>query len=129
MESSKNFAYMFYGLLGEVDELVEKVNEHVEEVGLNHLARKLMGYGQMAKKIRKEPESMSSEIWRNIFESALEKMADDEGIKGEIGDCAWFINSFCTILGWKVEDICQMNLDKLASRQKRDKIDGDGDNR
>ena len=32
-------------------------------------------------------------------------------------------------MGMKLEEIAQMNLDKLTSRQQRGVIDGNGDNR
>ena len=32
-------------------------------------------------------------------------------------------------MGWDLEDVAQGNLDKLASRQQRGVIDGNGDNR
>jgi hypothetical protein len=32
-------------------------------------------------------------------------------------------------MGWKLDDVAQKNLDKLASRKQRGVIDGDGDNR
>jgi hypothetical protein len=32
-------------------------------------------------------------------------------------------------MGWSLEDVAQMNLDKLASRKERNVIDGNGDNR
>nr|CAI9751227.1 hypothetical protein WMHIBSEC_WMHIBSEC_CDS_0051 [Caudoviricetes sp.]CAI9751786.1 hypothetical protein AZFZUZMX_AZFZUZMX_CDS_0051 [Caudoviricetes sp.] len=32
-------------------------------------------------------------------------------------------------MGWKLEDVAKLNLEKLASRQQRGVIDGNGDNR
>jgi hypothetical protein len=32
-------------------------------------------------------------------------------------------------MGWKLEDVAQQNLQKLASRKERGKIAGEGDNR
>ena len=34
----------------------------------------------------------------------------------ELGDLLWFIAEFCTANGWKLEDIMQMNIDKLSNR-------------
>ena len=37
-------------------------------------------------------------------------------IKSELGDLLWFIAEYCTAEGWVLEDIMQMNIDKLRSR-------------
>lgn len=37
-------------------------------------------------------------------------------IKSEIGDLLWFIAEYCTSCGWDLEDVMQMNIDKLKSR-------------
>ncbi len=47
----------------------------------------------------------------------------------ELGDVMWYAASLAHDLGYSLEDICQMNLDKLASRMQRDKIHGSGDER
>lgn len=41
---------------------------------------------------------------------------DSEHIKKELGDVLWFIAEFCTVLGWELEEIMQMNVDKLRDR-------------
>lgn len=40
----------------------------------------------------------------------------DEHLQKELGDCLWMIAEICTIQGWKLEDIMQMNIDKLKER-------------
>ena len=42
--------------------------------------------------------------------------ANDEHIKKEAGDIAWFLAEFCTARGWDLEEIFQMNIDKLKAR-------------
>lgn len=39
-----------------------------------------------------------------------------EHIKKEIGDLMWFIAEYCTVHGWALEEIAQMNIDKLKAR-------------
>lgn len=34
----------------------------------------------------------------------------------ELGDLLWFVAEYCTAQGWKLEDIMQMNIDKLKAR-------------
>lgn len=47
----------------------------------------------------------------------------------EAGDVAWMLAGFCEVMGWTLEEVCQLNLEKLADRQKRGVIDSKGDNR
>ena len=41
---------------------------------------------------------------------------DTDHVKKELGDLLWFIAEYCTALGWKLEDVAQLNIDKLLSR-------------
>ena len=41
---------------------------------------------------------------------------DDAHLKKEVGDLLWFIAEYCTANGWLLEDIMQMNIDKLKAR-------------
>lgn len=34
----------------------------------------------------------------------------------EVGDLLWFVAEYCTAKGWKLEDVMQMNIDKLKAR-------------
>lgn len=47
----------------------------------------------------------------------------------ELGDVQWYNALLATDLGYGLEDICQMNLDKLNSRMARGVLGGSGDNR
>lgn len=99
MASSENFSYMFLNLVGEVGEFASKV----------------------AKAIRKNQISV---VYNEIVGTT-----DDEELQKEAGDILWQLSGLCTVMGWNLEDIAQQNLDKLASRQQRNVIDGSGDNR
>lgn len=41
---------------------------------------------------------------------------DYDHLKKEFGDLLWFIAEYCTALGWDLEDIMRMNIDKLRAR-------------
>lgn len=47
----------------------------------------------------------------------------------EIGDVCWYLSQLCTELGFRLEDVMDYNLTKLASRQQRGVLGGSGDNR
>lgn len=113
MPSSENFSYMFLNLVGEVGEFASK----------------------MAKHIRKEEMFIGNECESNVLslkydDHCTEKrfMWEDE-LKKEAGDILWQLSGLCNVMGWSLEEVAQQNLDKLASRQERNVIDGSGDNR
>lgn len=47
----------------------------------------------------------------------------------EIGDVLWYCAILANDLGLKLDDVAQMNINKLKSRQERGKLSGSGDNR
>lgn len=47
----------------------------------------------------------------------------------EIGDVMWYCATLANDLGYSLDDIGQMNYDKLHSRQLRGMLGGSGDNR
>jgi len=50
-------------------------------------------------------------------------------INKELGDVLWFVSEMAYVLGLELEDIAQGNLQKLADRQQRNVLKGDGDER
>ncbi|MDP3764744.1 MAG: nucleoside triphosphate pyrophosphohydrolase family protein [bacterium] len=73
-----------------------------------------------------------------VAEKVKKVLRDDNGIitkekkeelKKELGDVLWYIAQIATDLKLSLEDIASDNLTKLASRHKRGKIKGSGDNR
>lgn len=48
---------------------------------------------------------------------------------GELGDVLWYIAVLADEVGLDLNSVAVLNVDKLASRRKRDVIKGDGDNR
>lgn len=41
---------------------------------------------------------------------------DAEHVQKEVGDLLWMIAEFCTVHGWTMEKVAQMNIDKLLAR-------------
>lgn len=41
---------------------------------------------------------------------------DEDHAKKELGDLLWFIAEYCTTRRWDLEDVMQMNIDKLRAR-------------
>ena len=45
-----------------------------------------------------------------------EKPLDEDHAKKEIGDVMWYVAMMCYSFGWDMDEILQMNIDKLKSR-------------
>lgn len=50
-------------------------------------------------------------------------------IKKELGDVLWYLSQIATELDLSLDDIATFNVEKISSRQERNKLSGDGDNR
>ena len=101
-----NFSYMMLNLVGEVGELASKV----------------------AKAIRKGDATTSNGHLRHPSTRSIDDELE-EALKLEAGDVLWQLAGLWSVMGWDLEDVAKMNLDKLASRKQRGVIDGNGDNR
>lgn len=99
MESSNNFAYMFLNLVGEVGEFASKVAKAIRKDLLS------IGYS------RKIQRNQLVEMHLNVID------ANEEELKKECGDILWQIAGLAQTMGWTLEEVAQMNLDKLASRK------------
>jgi len=113
-ESSNNFAYMMLNLVGEVGEFASKVAKSIRK-GLRSIGRNGYKTGQ-------------NQLHGN-YPSISASDADREELKKEAGDILWQLAGLCKVMGWTLEEVAEQNLEKLASRQERGKIVGDGDNR
>ena len=41
---------------------------------------------------------------------------DENHAMKELGDLMWFVAEYCTSMGWDLEDVMQLNIDKLKAR-------------
>lgn len=108
MQSCDNFSYMMLNLVGEVGELASKVAKDIR--------KRQVTIGDLENDLTPE---MPYDEWH----------ARDAEYMHEAGDILWQLAGLCKVMGWKLDDVAQKNLDKLASRKQRGVIDGDGDNR
>ena len=114
--SSNNWSYMFLNLVGEVGEIASKVAKAIRKeqcsIGLEPSIAEHYDCG----------DSTSNDLWQ--FCDAEERL---EELKKEAGDVLWQLSGLCTVMGWTLEDVAQMNLDKLAARKAAGTIVGNGD--
>ncbi len=50
-------------------------------------------------------------------------------LQKELGDVLWYLSQLSTELGLNLEEVAKKNIAKLKSRQDRNQLHGDGDNR
>ncbi|WP_413455969.1 nucleoside triphosphate pyrophosphohydrolase family protein [Glutamicibacter sp. FR1] len=50
-------------------------------------------------------------------------------IADEVGDCLWYVAALARELGYPLDHVAHMNLNKLESRARRGQLKGNGDNR
>lgn len=105
MESSRNYSYMAGNLSAEVGELQGKVNK-AQRKGL----LKFTEDGHI--------------VWVADSEKKKEFMVE---LAKEAGDVLWQLSGLCSVMEWDLEEVAQMNLDKLAARKVAGTIDGNGD--
>jgi NTP pyrophosphatase (non-canonical NTP hydrolase) len=92
----------------------EKHNE------LFHLLLGLVGEtGEIAEKAKKIVRDKNSDF----------SQWDLEDLKKELGDALWYIAVIADYFDVPLEDVAQVNIAKLADRQKRAMLGGSGDNR
>lgn len=108
MRTCENFSYMMLNLVGEVGELASKVAKDIRKgnVVIGQVDNDLVPL-------------MPFDEW----------ISRDEELRLEAGDILWQLSGLCSAMGWDLEEIAQANLDKLASRKARGKIEGNGDYR
>ena len=41
---------------------------------------------------------------------------DGDHAKKEVGDVLWFVAEYCTAMAWSLEEIAEMNIEKLRAR-------------
>ena len=108
MPSCENISYMLLNLVGEVGEFASKIAKNVRKGNMT-IGGKCLPNGLHT--------MLEGEAWLN---------ADIELMK-EAGDILWQLSGLCSVMGWDLQDVAQMNLDKLAARKEAGTIDGSGD--
>ena len=114
MDSSRNMSYMAMGLVSEVGEFAGKIAKAIRK-GDVHIGN----------------NDQDSDLHYTIgFMAGPDRCREWESdLKHELGDILWFAAGIAEVMGWTLEEVAQENIDKLASRQKRGVIEGNGDNR
>lgn len=113
MPSCENISYMLLNLVGEMGEFASKVAKAVRKEQLK------IGWWEDGE----EADENNLIPTGSFYEWDLIK---DE-LKKEAGDILWQLSGLCKVMGWDLEHVAQVNLDKLAARKEAGTIDGNGD--
>lgn len=135
MDSCNNIAYMAFNLVGEVGEFSSKIAKWIRKQKYYFEDNELRICGDMVSpEEQKRIFKMSEEEQHKWAREQIDKAMKDHEVnmvelKKELGDIMWQAFGIASVLDWEMEEVLQMNLDKLASRKERNVIDGEGDNR
>lgn len=102
--AAENITYLSFGLIAEAGEVADKI----------------------AKAVRRGDIVINNNEIVSFLGDAFRLTGD---ITDELGDVLWFVAMMARRLGFSLEEVMRRNLDKLADRQARGVIIGDGDKR
>lgn len=102
--AAENITYLGFGLMAEAGEVADKI----------------------AKAVRRGDIVINNNEIVSFRGDAFRFSGD---IADELGDVLWFVAMMARRLGFSLEEVMRRNLDKLADRQARGVIVGDGDKR
>lgn len=109
MPSCENFSYMMLNLVGEVGELAGKVAKGIRKGDL------VIGVSEITGEVKESDliPQMSFAEWTY----------SQDDLMSEAGDILWQLSGLCTVMGWSLEEVAKMNLEKLAKRKKTGTIE------
>ena len=84
--------------------------------------------GEVAEKVKKlmRDDIIAPDGGETVRDVNVEQRVE---IAKELGDVLWYITAVANDLGFDLDEIATMNMEKLASRQRRGRLSGSGDNR
>jgi NTP pyrophosphatase (non-canonical NTP hydrolase) len=95
-------------------------NQGVMSVGFLDKLLGLVGEsGEIAEKVKKILRDKAGQM----------EEADKQELIKELGDVLWYVALVADNLGVSFDEVATRNIDKLASRSKRGRLEGSGDNR
>lgn len=96
------------------DRMIEKCNLKINEAGVfKSDGIDLGGIFNACLGLSGEVGELNDMIKKWIFH---EKPFDEEHAKKELGDVMWYVAMMCESFGWDLDEILQMNVDKLKAR-------------
>ena len=109
--------------------IIKKTAIFPSEIGMAYCAMGLTGEaGEVADKIKK----LYRDDELHTLDAVTKMILIDErkhDIAKELGDVLWYITAMANEIDMSLEEIAQMNYDKLLKRRETNTLHGSGDNR
>ena len=106
--------------LNEYQHSARKTAVYPPKQGIIYTALGLNGEtGEIAEKVKKVIRDRDG-----VFDNEAKKE-----MAKELGDILWYVANMAHELGYALDEIADINLEKLESRAERGKLKGEGDNR
>jgi len=71
----------------------------------------------------------AGEVAEKVKKQVRDGVFNRHEVAKELGDVLWYLANLASDIGYNLDEIAAMNIDKLSSRKDRNKIQGSGDNR
>jgi NTP pyrophosphatase (non-canonical NTP hydrolase) len=113
-----NVLYPVMGLAGEAGETLDKVKKH-----WRNKSAEVFNYAL----IKNEAEREQATLFAMASQSMTPELKKE--ILKELGDVLWYIAATAKELGYRLQDVAQLNVEKLTDRNERGTILSRGDNR
>ena len=97
----------------------------------NRLIENVLGLGEEAGEVQgKVKKLVRDKAFSNSFEDlSLSELKSISDIIKELGDCLFYVTAIANYRGSNLQEVANINLNKLHDRQKRNKLQGSGDDR
>ena len=107
-----------------------KLNDYQQEA----IKNKIYGYGSAiiypALGLGNEAGEVQGKIKKVLRDSGGDfNVQNNRAIADECGDVLWYLAALAEDLGYTLQQIAELNIEKLTSRRERGVIGGSGDNR
>ena len=71
----------------------------------------------------------TGEVAEKVKKQVRDGVFNRHEVAKELGDVLWYLANLSNDIGYNLDEIADINIEKLTSRKYRDKIKGSGDNR
>tara|TARA_R110002167_G_scaffold353191_1_gene566359 strand:- start:239 stop:550 length:312 start_codon:yes stop_codon:yes gene_type:complete len=71
----------------------------------------------------------SGEVAEKVKKQVRDGVFNRHEVAKELGDVLWYLTNVCNDIGYSLDEIAVLNINKLNSRKERGKLQGSGDNR
>ena len=71
----------------------------------------------------------TGEVAEKVKKQVRDGVFNRHEVAKELGDVLWYLANLANDIGYNLDEVADINIEKLTSRKDRDKIKGSGDNR